>query len=87
MPTVTRSDGTRIEGRYLSVEFADGTKGTVSDEDFGNSGVACATIKRGSEWPREMEERTTIEIEAILAIVERIQREKEESNPSAASSL
>ena len=34
MAIVTRPDGTRVEGKYLRVEFADGTKVEASDEEF-----------------------------------------------------
>ena len=34
MPTFTRPDGTRVEGKHLTVEYADGTKVVASDEDF-----------------------------------------------------
>ena len=31
MAIMTRPDGTRVEGKYLKVEFADGTKVEASD--------------------------------------------------------
>ena len=44
--------------------------------------VAFATIKRREEWPREAEERAKIEMEAILAEIDRTEEGKEKSTSS-----
>ncbi|MYC37032.1 MAG: hypothetical protein F4X66_08990 [Chloroflexi bacterium] len=65
MPTFSRSDGTRVEGKHLTVEYADGTKVTASDEDFdikqnGRSiSIPCGPklfmdILRSGKQPEEM---------------------------------